>query len=74
MKMIEITIPVFRDKERFYQETEVIRKGKKIILIGKFFLKEDRYYVSKERAKKLEEEGIAKILKEEKDKTIESGE
>ena len=79
MKMIEIVIPVFRDKERFSQITEVTRKGKKINLIGKLFFKNDKYYVSQERAKELEEKGIVRIIKEEKQNVtkktnIESGE
>jgi len=79
MKMIEIEASVFLDQKRYYQETEVIRNGKKIVLIGKLFFKGDRYYVSKERAKYLEEKGFARIVKEDKQNTtnktnLESGE
>lgn len=74
MKMIEILVDVFQDEENFNKETEVIRDNKTIKLVNKYFLKGDRYSVSKKRAKYLEEKGIAKIIKEEKNSNQESGE
>lgn len=68
MKMVEIEIQIdsFKDEERFNQITSVGRNGTKVELINKLFFKGDTYSVSKERAKELVDNGIAKIVKEEK--------
>lgn len=69
MKMVEIEIQIdsFKDEEKFNQITSINRNGKKVELINKLFFKGDTYSVSKERAKELVDNGIAKIVKEKKE-------
>lgn len=66
MTKVEVLIDGLKDKEVFYHELKVTRKGKEIVLIQKLLMKGDQFETSKNHAKYLADKGLVKIIESEK--------